>query len=68
MEYEGIATSVVYDATLTLLARDERARMLFGLEQGGTKRVWPILPPVKGVDTKALREEVDRYHSILIGA
>ncbi|MFQ5951926.1 MAG: HEAT repeat domain-containing protein [Candidatus Omnitrophota bacterium] len=68
MEYEGIATSVVYDATLTLLARDERAKILFGLEQGGTKRVWPILPLVKGVDTKELRKEIERYHKILIGA
>ncbi|MFQ5952261.1 MAG: putative PEP-binding protein [Candidatus Omnitrophota bacterium] len=70
MEYKGTATSVVYDITVTLLAKDKEARLLQShkFEQGGEKRVWLILPPVQGVDTKELREEIERYHKILIGA
>ncbi|MGB3056582.1 MAG: HEAT repeat domain-containing protein [Candidatus Omnitrophota bacterium] len=71
MEYEGMATSMVYDVTLTLIAKDvDAARVLAKLNPKRDKqgRVWFSLPPVKGIDTGELRKEIEHYHEFLKGA
>ncbi|MGB2879978.1 MAG: putative PEP-binding protein, partial [Candidatus Omnitrophota bacterium] len=69
VEYEGLATSLLYDAVLTLMADDKQSPFLSSLkERHGNKRVWHFLPRAAHIDTKELREEIKRYEAFIMAA
>jgi len=76
MEYEGLATTEVYDMMLELMAHrndteQEKAAFIemmknVGLDIG--KEGWFVFKPAAPIDPEQLREEIEQYHAIMIAA
>jgi len=66
MEYEGIATSQVYDVILELLAHKTEAPAISGLER---YREWfRFLPRIAQADMDRIRKEMEQYKKVLMAA
>jgi hypothetical protein len=70
LEYEGLASARVYDIALEMMAHssakglDVIVRKVKELARKG--KLWVILKPMKLIDTKELRDEIDRYHKQIL--
>jgi hypothetical protein len=76
MEYEGMATTEVYDMMLELMAHrndteQEKAAFIERMRTAGLdieKEGWFVFKPVTLIDLEQLREEMEQYHTIMIAA
>ncbi|MCK4463335.1 MAG: hypothetical protein KAU58_03385, partial [Candidatus Omnitrophica bacterium] len=66
MEYEGMATSGVYDATLELISHRPSDPRIPGLER--YRKWFRFLPRIKPADMELIREEMEQYKKVLMAA
>jgi hypothetical protein len=66
MEYDGFATSQVYDAALTLMARTSDSSLPDGFQKFANW--YRYLPRIRPQDADQIRREIENYAKVLVAA